>query len=109
MNNSESKNLEQLISGCFIIDILSMKVYKDQQLLDLTPKEYLLLKTFMENEEKAFSRDDLLNLVWNYDYFGDSKIVDVNIRRLREKIETTPSKPKYIETVWGFGYRWKKR
>ncbi|MBU3112313.1 response regulator transcription factor [Clostridium lacusfryxellense] len=109
MNNNESKNLEQLISGCFTIDILSMKVYKDQQLLDLTPKEYLLLKTFMENEEKAFSRDDLLNLVWNYDYFGDSKIVDVNIRRLREKIEDTPSKPKYIETVWGFGYRWKKR
>jgi len=109
MNNNESKNLEQLISGCFTIDILSMKVYKEQQLLDLTPKEYLLLKTFMENEEKAFSRDDLLNLVWNYDYFGDSKIVDVNIRRLREKIEATPSKPKYIETVWGFGYRWKKR
>lgn len=109
MNNNEFKNLEKLISGCFIIDILSMKVYKDQRLLDLTPKEYLLLKTFMENEEKAFSRDDLLNLVWNYDYFGDSKIVDVNIRRLREKIEATPSKPKYIETVWGFGYRWKKR
>jgi len=109
MTNNESKNLEQLNSGCFIIDIISMKVYKDQQLLDLTPKEYLLLKTFMENEEKAFSRDDLLNLVWNYDYFGDSKIVDVNIRRLREKIEAIPSKPKYIETVWGFGYRWKKR
>ncbi|WP_435789783.1 response regulator transcription factor [Clostridium sp.] len=109
MNNSEDKNLKQLNSGCFIIDTDSMKVYKNRQLLDLTPKEYLLLKTFMENEEKAFSRDDLLNTVWNYDYFGDSKIVDVNIRRLREKIETTPSKPEYIETVWGFGYRWKKR
>ena len=109
INSSESKNLDQLISGCFIIDILSMNVYKDHQLLDLTPKEYLLLKTFMENEKKAFSRDDLLNLVWNYDYFGDSKIVDVNIRRLREKIEDTPSKPKYIETIWGFGYRWNKR
>ena len=109
MNNSEIKNLEQLISGCFIIDTVSMKVYKNHQLLDLTPKEYLLLMTFMENEEKAFSRDDLLNIVWNYDYLGDSKIVDVNIRRLREKIETTPSKPEYIETVWGFGYRWKKR
>lgn len=109
MSHNDAKDLGQLISGCFIIDILSMKVYKDQQLLELTPKEYLLLKTFMENEEKAFSRDDLLNLVWNYDFFGDSKIVDVNIRRLREKIEATPSKPKYIETVWGVGYRWKKR
>ncbi|MBU3173495.1 response regulator transcription factor [Clostridium estertheticum] len=109
MNHSEEKNSEQLSSGCFIIDTVSMKVYKNQQLLDLTPKEYLILKTFMENEEKAFSRDDLLNLVWNYEYFGDSKIVDVNIRRLREKIESVPSKPEYIETVWGVGYRWKKR
>ena len=109
LNNSESKTAEKLISGCFIIDNISMKVYKNDKFLDLTPKEYLLLKTFMENEEKAFSRDELLNLVWGYEYFGDSKIVDVNIRRLREKIETTPSKPEYIETVWGFGYRWKKR
>ena len=109
INNSEEKNPEQLISGCFIIDTVSMKVYKNQQLLDLTPKEYLILKTFMENEEKAFNRDDLLNLVWNYEYFGDSKIVDVNIRRLREKIEAVPSKPEYIETVWGVGYRWRKR
>ena len=89
--------------------MISMKVYKNDELLDLTPKEYLLLKTFMENEEKAFSRDNLLNLIWGYEYFGDSKIVDVNIRRLREKIEANPSKPEYIETVWGVGYRWKKR
>ncbi|MBU3161313.1 response regulator transcription factor [Clostridium frigoris] len=108
-HSSEDKNPEKLISGCFTIDTVSMKVYKTKQLLDLTPKEYLILKTFMENEEKAFSRDDLLNLVWNYEYFGDSKIVDVNIRRLREKIENAPSKPEYIETVWGVGYRWKKR
>lgn len=109
MNNKETKNSKELFSGCFIIDTVSMKVYKNRKLLDLTPKEYSLLKTFMENEEKAFSRDTLLNLVWGYEYFGDSKIVDVNIRRLREKIETTPSKPQYIETVWGVGYRWIKR
>jgi two-component system, OmpR family, alkaline phosphatase synthesis response regulator PhoP len=109
MNHSEDKNSGQLISDCFIMDTVSMKVYKNDQLLDLTPKEYLLLKTFMENEEKAFSRDNLLNLVWGYEYFGESKIVDVNIRRLREKTEATPSKPEYIETVWGVGYRWKKR
>jgi two-component system alkaline phosphatase synthesis response regulator PhoP len=109
MNHSEDKNPDQLISDCFIINMISMKVYKNDELLDLTPKEYLLLKTFMENEEKAFSRDNLLNLIWGYEYFGDSKIVDVNIRRLREKIEANPSKPEYIETVWGVGYRWKKR
>jgi len=109
LNYNEDRNPNQLISGRFSIDTVSMKVYKNHQILDLTPKEYLLLKTFMENEEKAFSRDALLNVVWNYEYFGDSKIVDVNIRRLREKIEDKPSKPEYIETVWGIGYRWKKR
>ena len=109
LNHNEDKDSNKLISGSFIIDNISKKVYKNDKFLDLTPKEYLLLKTFMENEEKTFSRDELLNLVWDYNYFGDSKIVDVNIRRLREKIEAIPSKPEYIETVWGFGYRWKRR
>ncbi len=95
-------------SGEITLDSFSMKVFKNDESIDLTPKEYTLIKTFMENEDKAFSRDELLNLVWGYEYFGDTKIVDVNIRRLREKIEGNPSKPKYIETVWGIGYRWRK-
>jgi DNA-binding response OmpR family regulator len=97
-----------LLSGEIEVDTFSMKVSKNNIEIDLTPKEYMLIKTFIENEEKAFSRDELLNLVWGYEYFGDTKIVDVNIRRLREKIEAVPSKPTYIETVWGIGYRWKK-
>ncbi|MDD3840202.1 MAG: helix-turn-helix domain-containing protein, partial [Clostridia bacterium] len=57
---------------------------------------------------KAFSRDELLDLVWGNDFVGDPKIVDVNIRRMRKKIEQDPSNPQHIETVWGIGYRWKK-
>ncbi len=105
-NNSKSKD-KNLISGCFIIDIEAMKVYKNGDELDLTPKEYMLIKKFVENKGKALNRDELLNLVWGYSYLGDTKIVDVNIRRLREKIEENSSKPKYIETVWGIGYRWR--
>ena len=61
----------------------------------------------MTSPGKAMTRDEILRLVWGDDFLGDSKIVDVNIRRLRSKIETNPAKPKYIETVWGTGYRWK--
>ena len=96
------------MSGCFKVDETGMKAYKDDKELDLTPKEYMLMKIFIENEGKALSRDELLDLVWGYSYLGDTKIVDVNIRRLREKIEENSSKPKYIETVWGVGYRWRK-
>lgn len=93
----------------FKIDIYSRKFYKDEEELDLTPTEYSIAKLFMENPGKAFKRDEILNIVWGYDFIGDSKIVDVNIRRLRSKIEEDSSKPYYIETVWGVGYRWKDR
>ncbi|OAA83439.1 response regulator transcription factor [Clostridium ljungdahlii] len=104
---SDSKN-EVLVSGQFKIDEGAMKVYSNGQELELTPKEYMLMKIFIENQGKALNRNELLNLVWGYSYPGDAKIVDVNIRRLREKIEENSSKPKYIETVWGVGYRWRK-
>ncbi|OBR93742.1 MULTISPECIES: response regulator transcription factor [Clostridium] len=104
---SDSKN-EVLVSGEFKIDEGAMKVYRSEQELELTPKEYMLMKIFIENQGKALNRNELLNLVWGYSYPGDAKIVDVNIRRLREKIEENSSKPKYIETVWGVGYRWRK-
>lgn len=106
IGKDEEKN-ENITSGEFVIDLYSQKVYKNQVEIDLTPKEYMMLKIFMENPGKAFSRDELLNIVWDYNFFGDSKIVDVNIRRLRSKVEDNASEPKYIETVWGTGYRWK--
>lgn len=107
--DSESKNNDNiLISDIFKVDNSARKVYKRDSELDLTPKEYSLMKIFIENSGKALSRAELLDQVWGYSYLGDTKIVDVNIRRLREKIEDDSSNPKYIETVWGIGYRWRK-
>lgn len=93
----------------FKIDVYSRKFYNRETELELTPTEYSIAKLFMENPGRAFKRDEILNLVWGYDFVGDSKIVDVNIRRLRSKIEADSSKPYYIETVWGIGYRWRDR
>ncbi|MBZ9686252.1 response regulator transcription factor [Clostridium estertheticum] len=103
------KNKEQsnfINSREFRIDLYSKKIFKSDIELDLTPKEFLLMKMFIQNPSKALSRDELLNSIWGYEFIGDTKIVDVNIRRLRSKVEKDPSDPKYIETVWGTGYRW---
>lgn len=99
--------LNEIVNGPFVINLYSQKITKNGVEIELTPKEYLIMKTFIENPNKAFSRDELLNSVWGYNYFGDPKIIDVNIRRLRAKIEEDASNPKFIETVWGIGYRWK--
>lgn len=106
-SNNEDKEDSKLEIGPFKIDKYSRKFYKDNMEMDVTPTEYSIVKLFMENPGKAFKRDEILNLIWGYDFVGDSKIVDVNIRRLRSKVENDPSKPVYIETVWGLGYRWK--
>ena len=103
---TEEKNKNILESGEFIIDLYSQKLLKNNVEIDVTPKEYMLMKLFIENPNKAFSREELLNTVWGYNFFGDPKIIDVNIRRLRFKIEDDASTPKHIETVWGIGYRW---
>lgn len=104
--NSANENESIIKSKDFILDAKAQKFYKCGKEIDLTPTEYSIIKVFMEGQGLAFSRDDLLNMVWGKNYFGDIKTVDVHIRRLREKIEDNPSKPKVIETVWGFGYRW---
>lgn len=92
----------------FVMDKYSQTLKKGDAFIELTPKEFAIMRIFLENGGKAFSRDELLNLVWGYDFIGDPKIVDVNMRRLRAKIEDNPSEPQYIETVWGTGYRWGK-
>lgn len=104
LESSEEKKF--IKSKEFYIDLYSQKVLKNNEEIILTPKEYLLLKLFIENPGRAFTRDDLLNIVWGENYFGDHKIIDVNIRRLRAKIEEDSSEPKYIQTIWGVGYRW---
>ncbi|SHG97683.1 DNA-binding response regulator, OmpR family, contains REC and winged-helix (wHTH) domain [Anaerosphaera aminiphila DSM 21120] len=102
----ENVSRELIIHEPFKLDKYSRKFYKDDIELELTPTEYQIMKNFMENPGKALNRDEILKLVWGEDFVGDSKIVDVNIRRLRSKIEENPARPKFIETVWGLGYRW---
>lgn len=109
MPKKESQEDRLLSFGPFRLKDYSKTFYKGDRKIGLTPTEYKLIELFMENPGRAFSRDELLDLVWDYDFIGDTKIVDVNIRRLRSKIEEDPGKPVYIETVWGVGYRWKKK
>lgn len=90
----------------FSLDIRSRILSKNGSPIELTQVEYLIMKFFMENSGKALSREDILDKVWGSEYFGELKIVDVNIRRLRMKVEDDPSNPKYIQTMWGFGYKW---
>ena len=106
--SEEDKEQEDacIISEPFKLDIYAQKLFKNDTEIDMTPREFLLMKTFMENPGKAFSREELLSTVWGWDFYGESKIVDVNMRRLRTKIEDNPSEPQFIETVWGKGYRW---
>lgn len=94
-------------SGPFSLDLIAKRFTKNNQAIDLTPTEFSLVQFFMEKEEITLSRDVLLDHVWGKDYMGDPKIVDVNIRRLRQKIEDEPSSPRFLETVWGHGYKWK--
>lgn len=108
IEGDENTKVDIVESPPFRLDLYAQKLLKNNEEIDITPKEYMLFKIFIENQGKAFSRDELLNLIWGYDFVGDPKIVDVNIRRLRSKIEDDPSNPMFIETVWGTGYRWKK-
>lgn len=104
---SDYEEKKGIIQGKFKLDIYAKRIFKNNKEIDLTPKEYSIIKLFIENPNKAFSRDELMDLVWGEDYIGDPKIVDVNIRRLRSKIECSSLSEKFIETIWGFGYRWR--
>ena len=87
------------------LDKRAKKFFKKDREIKLTLKEMNIMELFMTNVGKAFSRDELLDKIWGENFYGDVKTVDVHIRRLREKVEDNPSKPEYIETLWGFGYR----
>lgn len=90
--------------GDLRIDSESKRVHIRGREINLTAKEYDVLELLLMNPNKVYSRENLLNLVWGYDYPGDVRTVDVHIRRLREKIEDNPSEPKYVHTKWGVGY-----
>ena len=97
---------ELLTQGPFVMNTRNHTLEKDGVRIRLTQVEYSILKVFMQNPGRALSREDILSAVWGRDFEGDLKIVDVNIRRLRIKIEDDTNAPTYITTVWGFGYKW---
>ena len=90
----------------FLLNTRNRTLEKNGQRIKLTQVEYSIMKVFMENPGRALSREEILDMVWGRDYFGELKIVDVNIRRLRIKIEDDATNPVYITTVWGYGYKW---
>ena len=96
----------RLVSGQFVLDQKSRVLYKKGEPIDLTQGGFQIMELFFQNPGTALVREKILEGVWGENYYGDVKIVDVNIRRLRMKIEDEPSSPKHILTVWGYGYRW---
>ena len=104
--DDEERSSTELVSGPFLLNTRNRTLEKDGQRLKLTQIEYLLMKLFMENPGKAMNREDILTAVWGNDFKGELKTVDVNIRRLRIKIESDPTEPEYLTTVWGYGYKW---
>ena len=102
----ENAHNDELVSGPFKLNILSRTLTKNGTPIDLTQVEFQLMELFMGNEGMALERKNILERIWGESYNGDDKIVDVNIRRLRMKIEEEPSNPAHLQTVWGFGYKW---
>ena len=100
------ENPDEVRSGPFVLNERSRTLTKNGKNIDLTQVEFQIMECFMKNPNVALERNSILSKVWGENYFGDVKIVDVNIRRLRMKIEDEPSNPKYLTTVWGFGYKW---
>ena len=104
--DEEEQAAIEIKSGPFVLNTRNRTLEKNFNRLKLTQIEYLLMKLFMENPGKAMSREDILSAVWGSDFTGELKTVDVNIRRLRMKIEDDPTEPEYLTTVWGYGYKW---
>ena len=108
------KQDKEQVKGQFItaadmkLDCEGRRVYIGEREINLTTKEFEVLELLVTNPNKVYSRENLLNLVWGYEYPGDVRTVDVHVRRLREKIEPNPSEPKYVHTKWGVGYFYQK-
>ena len=105
--NGESSNDKVIVKRDMKIDCESRRVVIGEKEITLTAKEFDLLELLAMNPNKVYSRENLLNIVWGYEYPGDARTVDVHIRRLREKVEANPSDPKYVYTKWGVGYYFK--
>ena len=103
---AEENMQRDIESGPFVLSLRNRTLDKNGERVKLTQTEFSLMKLFMENPGKALSREEILTNVWGADYKGELKIVDVNIRRLRIKIETNTDAPEFITTLWGYGYKW---
>lgn len=103
-NQVKEEQVKIVESGDLKLDCDSRRLFILQKEVNLTAKEFDLLELLVVNQNKVYSRENLLNLVWGYEYPGDVRTVDVHVRRLREKIEPNPSEPKYVHTKWGVGY-----
>jgi DNA-binding response OmpR family regulator len=106
MSRSGGETATKIVSGGFILNLKSRSLTKGGEPIELTQVEFQIMEFFMNNPNVAMERGEILKKVWGDNYFGDVKIVDVNIRRLRIKIEEDPSSPRHILTIWGYGYKW---
>jgi len=104
VKEKKADNDRMIVNGDLSLDLEGRRVYISGKEINLTAKEFDLLELLLTNPNKVYSRENLLNTVWGYEYPGDVRTVDVHIRRLREKVETNPSEPKYVHTKWGVGY-----
>ena len=103
---AEVNVLERLTSGEFTLNLRQRQLCKDGKPIELTQMEYQIMEYFFQNPQKPLGRTEILRQVWGEEYVGEEKVVDVNIRRLRMKIEEDASEPRHICTVWGMGYQW---
>jgi DNA-binding response OmpR family regulator len=104
--DSLREDSEVLVSGDFRLNLRSRELSKKGKKVEITQVEFLIIRTFLKNVGKAMSREEIMRTVWGENYPGDPKIVDVNMRRLRIKIEDDAAQPRHIMTIWGYGYRW---
>ncbi len=103
---NSSNVIEQLVSGVFTLQLRQRQLCKNGEPVELTQVEYQLMEYFFQHPQEPLERLTILHAVWGKEYSGDEKVVDVNIRRLRMKIEDDPSSPRHIATIWGMGYQW---
>ena len=102
----ENQN-NRITAGSLTVDTQERNVYKDGKPVELTAREFDLVELLIRNPNRVYSRENLLDLIWGYEYRSDIRTVDVHIRRIREKLETVPAEPEYIMTKWGVGYYFK--
>ncbi|MDR1692763.1 MAG: response regulator transcription factor [Oscillospiraceae bacterium] len=96
----------EIVSGPFTLNPMNRTLFKNGTRMKLTQVEFNIVKLFLRNQNRALSREEILTSIWGNEYFGDVKIVDVNVRRLRIKLEDDTANPTFITTVWGYGYKW---